>query len=104
MAVKVKRGDRRPGITIECKNGSAPAPLDQATSLKLYGKLAGTLIANRTVTGGADGKVVIDAFEATDTANSGTLLLEVEATWADGTKTTYPNDKYVEVVIVPDLG
>lgn len=104
MAVKIKRGDRRPGVTITCKNGSSPAPLNQATSLKLLGKLNGSLLINRTATGGADGKVVIDAWEDADTATAGTLLLEVEATWEDGTKTTYPPDKYLEVQIIPDLG
>ena len=104
MAVKIKRGDRRPGVTITCKLDGALADLSLASSLKLLGKLNGNLIINRTVTSASLGKVVIDAWEATDTNTAGRLQLEVEATWADGTKTTFPPDKYLEVDIIPDLG
>lgn len=104
MAVKIKRGDRRPGVTITCKNGSTPANLTLASSLRLIGKLGSTVIIDRPVVGDIDGKVVIDKWEVGDTATAGKLQLEVEAIWADGTPQTFPGDRYLEVDIIPDLG
>jgi hypothetical protein len=104
MAAKIKRGDRRPGVTITCKNGSQPANLTLATSLRLIGKLGSTKIIDRPVVGNADGTVVIDVWEISDTANPGKLQLEVEVIWADGTPQTFPGDRYLEVDIIPDLG
>lgn len=104
MAVKIKRGDRRPGVTITCKNGSAPADLTLAAQLRLIGSLGGVVIIDRPVTGSVDGEVVVDTWEVADTADPGRLELEVEATWADGTIQTFPGDRYLEVDIIPDLG
>ena len=104
MAAKIKRGDRRPGVTITCKRDGVPADLSIATTLKLLGKINGNLIINRVVTSTELGKVVVDPWAPGDTDTVGRLQLEVEATWADGTKTTFPPDKYLEVDIIPDLG
>lgn len=104
MAVKIKRGDRRPGVTITCLNGSTPIDLTVASSVRLIGKLGGSKIIDREVTGTADGKVVIEVWEVNDTATAGRLQMEVQVTWADGTIQTFPGDRYLEVEIIPDLG
>ena len=104
MAVKIKRGDRRPGVTITCANGSTPVDLTVASEVRLLGKLGSTLVINRVVTGGADGKVVVETWQTADTSTAGRLLLEVQVTWSDGTIQTFPGDKYLEVDIIPDLG
>lgn len=102
--MKIKRGDNRPGASITCKNGSVPVDLTLATSLRLIGILNGAPHINRAVTGTALGVVSIPTWEDTDTATTGLLQLEVEATWADDTKQTFPGSTYLEVEIVPDLG
>lgn len=104
MPAKIKRGDRRPGATIECKLDGVLVDLSVASSVKLLGKINGNLIINRSVTQASVGKVVIEPWGVGDTDVVGRLQLEVEATWSDGTKTTFPPDKYLEVDIIPDLG
>lgn len=104
MGMKIKRGDNRPGATITCRNGTVPVDLTTATQLRLLGSLDGSLVINRAVTGNANGEVVIDAWESADTATAGTLQVEVEATWGDGTVQTFPGAGYLEVEVVPDLG
>lgn len=104
MALKIKRGDTRPGATIYCKDGSVAADLTVASSVRLLGKLGSSLIIDRLVSGNADGTVVIETWEVADTATPGLLQLEVEVIWADGSKQTFPTGNYLEVEIVPDLG
>lgn len=104
MALKIKRGDTRPGATIYCKNGSQPVDLTVASSVRLLGKLGSTLIIDRFVTGNNAGEVVIETWEVADTATTGLMQIEVEVIWADGSKQTFPNGTYMQVEIVPDLG
>ncbi len=104
MAVKIKRGDRRPGVTITCTDAGAPVDLTLASELRLIGVLDGTKIIDRAVVGSVDGKVVIDKWEVSDTEDPGILQLEVEAIWSDGTPQTFPGNTYLEVEIIPDLG
>ena len=105
--MKVKRGDRRPGATITCKDGAALVDLTAADSMRLIGKMDGASgfpLIDRPITGNAAGEVVIDSWEVGDTATVGTLHLEVEVTWGDGAPQTFPVDGFLCVQIVPDLG
>ena len=68
------------------------------------GKINGNLIINRVVTSTDRSARSLSTLGPGDTDTVGRLQPEVEATWADGTKTTFPPDKYLEVDIIPDLG
>jgi hypothetical protein len=47
---------------------------------------------------------VLFAFEPGETDTAGTYRAEFEATYLDGRKQTYPNDGYISIEILPDLG
>jgi hypothetical protein len=103
-ALIVKRGDRRPSFRAQCLDGSTPVDLTTATSAKLILKSATTTL---TVTAVIEdvllGKVRYD-WQTADTATTATYRAEVEVTWNDGNKQTFPGGDYSTVIVIDDLG
>lgn len=113
MATKktYKRGDTGPPITITCLDGTNPKDLTGATSAKfLMGTInaqgVSTLKTSGTMTFDADrstGKVTY-AWQTTDLDTPADYKVEVEVTWANGQKQTFPSDSYLTVSVIADVG
>jgi hypothetical protein len=102
--LRIKRGDTRPGATITCKIDGVLADWTQFSEVRLLGAIDGTLVIDRLVEPTVPGYVDVD-FLSTDTAIAGRMQVEVQAIWTDGiNKTTFPDDGFMEVDIIPDLG
>lgn len=105
----IKQHDTAPAVSITCTGDAGPVDLTTATQVKIIGSLEG-LVLFADVTTGTDEGVVTRAWfpgdvdTAGDTATSGTILVEVEVTWPDGTVETFPADGYLTVEVLPDLG
>ena len=107
-----KRNDTGPPITIVCLDGSNPQNLTGATSAKFImgtinaSGVATTKVAAGVMTFDADrstGKVTYD-WGNTDLDTIGEYKAEVEITWSNGDKQTFPGDSYLSIVVVGDLG
>jgi hypothetical protein len=105
----LKRNDTRPTIVINLKEGNPASPtainLTTAVSVKLIMKMGATTITRpATVTNPSGGQITV-TFLAADTQTSGDYQAEVEITWdASGNKETVPNDGYLAIRIIDDLG
>lgn len=106
MSVVLKRGDTRTAIraTLKTPTGAA-VDLTDATVRFLLADLRGVLKIDKhiDVLDAAAGKVLA-VLEATEVDEAGTFRAEFEATFSDGRVETYPNDSYIAVKILPDLG
>lgn len=100
-----KRGDTAPALVITCLDDNVAVDLTTATSMRLVGTRDGgtTIAIDAAVTGNAQGVVTYD-LDAADTETTGTLRLEVEVTWPDGRKQSFPASGYLTLRVEPDLG
>lgn len=106
-----KRNDTGPPITIACLDGNTPQDLTGATSAKfLMGKIdangVSTITTQGAMTFAADrttGQVTYD-WGATDLNTTGEYKAEVEITWANGDKQTFPSEGYLTIIVVADVG
>ena len=64
---------------------------------------ASALVRTCTLTDAPNGKVTV-AWQAGDTDKSGSFRAEFEITYPDTKKMTVPNDGWVSIIILPDLG
>jgi hypothetical protein len=81
--------------------------LTNASSAKLLAKLASPATSWSSVLAFSSPRtsgVVVYTPVAGDTAVIGQFQAEVEITWSDGGVETYPNDGYITLNIVADLG
>lgn len=106
----IKQHDTRAQLQLVAKQLNATTGLLEtvnlttASEVRVIGRPAGgDLLFSRAVAGGPLGQVTMP-WQAADTAVAQNLRVEVQATWPDGTVQTFPNDGYVIVKIVPDLG
>jgi hypothetical protein len=106
-----KRNDTGPPITITCFDGTNPKDLTGASSAKF---LMGTITSEGVSTIKAQGAMVFDAdrttgkvtytWGATDLNTPGEFKVEVEITFANGTKQTFPSGGYLTVTVMADVG
>lgn len=106
-----KRNDTGPPITITCLDGTNPKDLTSATSAKF---LMGTINASGVSTAKVTGSMTFDAdrttgkvtytWGATDLDTPGDYKVEVEVTFSNGEKQTYPSDSYLTVSVIADVG
>ena len=106
-----KRGDTGPPITITCLDGTNPKDLTAATSAKF---LMGTINAQGVSNVKAQGNMTFDAdrgtgrvtysWQAGDLDTPGEFKVEVEVTFANGTKQTFPSNGYLTVSVMADVG
>jgi BppU N-terminal domain len=112
MAFSIKQGDRRPVFVVVLKDnfgepGEAIVNLTTATSAAFNMRLAsgGAVKINAqpaTISNAAGGEVTY-SWAAQDTDTVGNYEAEVEITWNDGKKETFPNVGYWDVVISDDI-
>lgn len=105
MTFKIKRGDLEPPLEISCTRDGTSVDLTNADSVHvvLAHSVSGETPVRREASGTADGKVVM-AWQAEDTDVVGIINVEVEVTWPGGRPETFPDDDYLAVEVVPDLG
>lgn len=112
MAFTIKQGDRRPLFVVALKDNfgetnEAAVNLTTATGavFNMRGANAGALKINRgsaTITNAAGGEVTY-TWGTADTDTAGAFESEVEITWNDGLKETFPNEGYWDVTVVDDI-
>lgn len=101
---QIKRGDLEPELEIALTRDGAPVDLTPAQSVNvvMLPRARGAAV-RRIATGGATG-VVKMPWVAGDTDAPGLIDLEVEVTWPVDRPETFPEDGYLTVEVVPDLG
>jgi hypothetical protein len=102
MANTIKRGDNKPTFVIACTDGGAPADLSGASSVRLIGIVSGQKMINRLVGKPVDGLIPV-ALTTTESSVAGTMKIEVETIWPDGSNWTFPGDGFLELKITADL-
>ena len=103
----IKQGDTAPKLSVTLKDeNNAVVPLTAASSVvfHMYDADMNQRVdaGAATIDDAANGKVSYQ-WQAADTAVAGKFFGEFEVTWNDGTKTTFPNYRYLEIVIRGEL-
>lgn len=104
--VVIKRNDTRTAIRATLLGPDRnPVDLTDATVRFLMADHKGTVKMDREalVPNAAGGEVWV-VFESGDTDTVGLYRAEFEVTFPDGRIETYPNDRFILIQIVPDLG
>jgi len=115
MAWTIKQHDTRPKYIAALKDkfgtpSVEPIDLTNATSVDFIMRAKSATDASSTgiraeadITDAVNG-IVTYTWDPTDTAAVGSYNVEFEITWNDGGVETVPNDGYMEVEVVDDLG
>lgn len=95
-----KQGDTKPDLVIDCYDGDGRRPaLNTASQVKVIARQRGVVKWERTVTGDANGTIVMP-LQSSDTATPGTYYLKVFATWPDGSRQHYPpGDEFMTMTV-----
>lgn len=105
--VVIKRGDTQPAVQITCLGGDGQAvDLTGASArflMKAEGASAPKVDRTADVHDAAAG-LVWYAWQQGDTDTAGQFQAEVEITFGDGTKETFPAGDYIPILILADLG
>lgn len=98
------QNNRRPSITAQLYSATGPIDLTGATGVKFVMSRNGVskIDASATIVTAATGKVRYD-WGATDTNTPGVFNAHFEITWSSGITQDVPNDRYDQVIILPDL-
>jgi hypothetical protein len=108
MSFNIKQHDRSPDYTsaLEAPAGS-PVDLTGCTVkllMTLDGATSATVNASATVDSPSTAGLVRYSWGPTDTSTAGLYRAEFEVTFAGGIKRTFPENDYLYVNILPDLG
>jgi hypothetical protein len=104
----IKQNDRKPDLEAICiDQDNAVVNLTAAVAVKFNmidpgGAVKISLGAASIVAPPTDGKVQY-LWGAIDTDTAGKFNGEFEVEWSDGTKTTFPNFRYIQIEILPDI-
>lgn len=97
--VTIKRGDTRNAISADLFKNGEPADLSECSVL---------FYMERKINGGyaqiIDGNTVVYPLEKSVVNTSGVFRAEFKAVYPDGRVETYPNDRFITVKIIDDLG
>lgn len=111
MAFTLKQGDQRPLFVVALRDnvgevGEAAVNLTTAGTalfnMRLVGGATKISLGGAAITDAAGGEVTY-SWGTADVDTAGTYEAEVEITWNDGKKETFPNDSYWTVTIVDDI-
>lgn len=107
-----KRGDLEPDLVVDLVAAPTTVDLTLVGSWRILGRLRGqtALVMDATPTSVAVDPVnkykaaVTHQWTTPETAVAGLMLVELEATWPDGHKQTFPTTGYIQIRISNDLG
>jgi hypothetical protein len=106
-----KRGDLEPDLVIDLVASPITVDLNLVTTWRILGRRrdSSILILDATPTVAVDPvdewkAVVTYQWASPQTDVVGLLLVELEATWPDGHKQTFPTEGYIQIRISADLG
>lgn len=97
--ITIKRNDTGIGIKATLSNKDGAVDLTDADVLFLMDKHEITPVVED-----AENGIVLVTFNEVHTSQTGILKAEFEVAFADGRKETFPNDDYLKVHIMNDLG
>ena len=105
----IKRGDRKPDLTLTVTNAGAPVDLTSASAVRLLiraknDRSGGAPYLDVALAGRPANGVLTYAWGASDTATAGSYDVEVEVTWPGSLKQTFPGGAYGALLILADLG
>lgn len=102
--MRLKRGDLKPDITINCTSNGVAPNFTTATTVQVVCRREGAAAAlfTRAATGDANG-VVTYVWQAGDTDTVGRLLFEVIATWPGSKPQRFPANSYLPVDVEENL-
>lgn len=106
LLFEVKRGDTAPLFRAQCLDGTTPISLATAATVKLLVRNSTGVIVNAVMTvedQTANTGWVRRSWQATDLAVAGTYQGEVEVTWSDGSKQTFPPQRYITILVYEDI-
>lgn len=102
--ITIKKNDTRDNIKATLSNESGPVKLDGATVRFLMSRRGVNKINRQAQIQDAAAGIVWMAFEQGDTDETGLFQAEFEVTFDDGRIETFPNDGFVLIDIISDLG
>ena len=102
--MRIKRGDKKPDLVIDCTNDGVPVNLTTATSVRVIAKrgLTTVFIDTAPTRDNVNG-IVTHAWAGTETDTAGRLMCEVEVTWPSAKLQTFPAFGALPVDIEADL-
>lgn len=107
MTFSIKQNDTAPSLRATLLNGSGNVIDLTGATVRFHMRELGktTIIVNQacTVINAAGGIVQYD-WVAADTDTIGSYQAEFQVTYSDGTIETFPNDSYIRVDIIDDIG
>lgn len=99
--LEMRRGDLKPDLVIDLEDNGTPLPTAAATSVNVIAARNGTMVFKRAGIVDPDGSVRME-WQESDTATSGTYVIEVEIVWPGTKPQTIRTGNKVRVL--PDLG
>jgi hypothetical protein len=104
VTITIKRNDTRDAIKATLSNESGPVNLDGATVRFLMSRRGVNKIDRQSQIQDAAAGIVWVTFEIGDTDETGLFQAEFEVTFSDGRIETFPNDGFILIDIINDLG
>lgn len=108
----IKRGDFGDRIVVRCSDRNGRAPVTELTEFRFLMKPAALGTGQPTVSSPlttivASTETYVDigyVFRQGDTDIAGVYRAEIQATFVDGTRATFPSRDWLDVLIADDLG
>lgn len=104
VALTLKRNDTKDNIKATLSNESGPVDLTGASVRFLMSRQGVVKVDKPALIQDAVNGLVWVVFEQGDTSDSGNFNAEFEVTFSDGRIETFPNDGYIMIQIISDLG
>jgi hypothetical protein len=104
MTITIKRNDTRDALKATLSNESGPVDLTGATVRFLMSKRKTIKVDRAAQIKDAANGVVWMVFEQGDTDQDGLFNAEFEVTFPDNRIETFPNDGFISINIIKDLG
>lgn len=103
--MRIKAHDTAQAVTVKCTNNGSAVNLTTADSVRMIGVRGGQTIFNDTSpTLDAVNGLVTHRWTGTESNTTGRIWVEVEVTWGDLTRQTFPPFGRIAVDIEADLG
>lgn len=107
MAYNIKQNDTSPSLSVQLLDGANQIIDLSGASAKFFMKIAGstTIAVNAAavITNASQGKVEYE-WSAGDTATAANYQGEFQITFINGTVETFPNNKYITIRVLPEIG